>query len=405
VGSGVSCELYTQSLREPCPSDAAVPPARSPGLDTEGFQPVLVPTPTSQDPMKLLAFLSLLALALQEARTASLPKQEREREGGLQGEGDLPAALPLGNYGPSLDSYDEVLDLSGYEEPPDYGDQLPEVQGTSPAPPAGISSTQNTMAPTTPSSNPAMTRPTMPGLLGSPTSQGKIQSQMPWAQATGCTAMTRLPGYQTLPTCLVCVCLGSSVYCDDADLRVIPPLPKTTAYLYARFNHISHIRAGDFKGLTKLKRIDLSSNCISSIDDKALFLLPELQDLILTENQLVALPKLPPGIEVLDARLNRLQSSGIQPEVLRTLEKLQFLYLADNLLDSIPGPLPLSLRSLHLQNNVIERMQRDAFCDPEEHRHARRWLEDIRLDGNPIDLGLFPSAYHCLPRLPVGHFS
>jgi hypothetical protein len=33
----------------------------------------------------------------------------------------------------------------------------------------------------------------------------------------------------------------------------------------------------------------------------------------------------------------------------QALEKLQFLYLADNLLDSIPWPLPLSLRSLHLQ--------------------------------------------------------
>lgn len=33
----------------------------------------------------------------------------------------------------------------------------------------------------------------------------------------------------------------------------------------------------------------------------------------------------------------------------QALEKLQFLYLADNLLDAIPRPLPLSLRSLHLQ--------------------------------------------------------
>lgn len=33
----------------------------------------------------------------------------------------------------------------------------------------------------------------------------------------------------------------------------------------------------------------------------------------------------------------------------QALEKLQFLYLADNLLGSIPGPLPLSLRLLHLQ--------------------------------------------------------
>lgn len=54
------------------------------------------------------------------------------------------------------------------------------------------------------------------------------------------------------------------------------------------------------------------------------------------------------------------------------------------------------------QNNMIETMQSDAFCDTEEHKHSRRRLEDIRLDGNPINLGLFPSAYFCLPRLPTG---
>uniref|UniRef100_A0A286XF67 Opticin n=1 Tax=Cavia porcellus TaxID=10141 RepID=A0A286XF67_CAVPO len=155
----------------------------------------------------------------------------------------------------------------------------------------------------------------------------------------------------------------------------------------------------------KLKRLDLSSNFISAIDDDALHLLPALQDLILSENQLVALPVLPSSIELLDVRLNRLRSSGIQPGAFGALQKLQFLYLADNRLDSVPGPLPLSLRSLHLQNNMIETMPSDAFCDLEEHRHTRRLLEDIRLDGNPIDLSLFPSAYFCLPRLPIGRFT
>ena len=54
------------------------------------------------------------------------------------------------------------------------------------------------------------------------------------------------------------------------------------------------------------------------------------------------------------------------------------------------------------QNNMIETMQKDAFCDTEEHKHSRRRLEDIRLDGNPINLGFFPSAYVCQPRLPTG---
>lgn len=64
----------------------------------------------------------------------------------------------------------------------------------------------------------------------------------------------------------------------------------------------------------KLRRLDLSGNSISSIHNDALRLLPALQDLILPENQLAALPVLPSGIEFLDVRLNRLQSSGIQPE-------------------------------------------------------------------------------------------
>uniref|UniRef100_A0A8C9AV43 Opticin n=1 Tax=Phocoena sinus TaxID=42100 RepID=A0A8C9AV43_PHOSS len=331
--------------------------------------------------MKLLALLSLLALMLaQEVRTASLPETEREPEGDQpHGEGDSYAVLQLGDYVLSLDNYDQVIDLSNYDELTDYREQLPKVKGTSLASPTRTSFTQSTRAPRTPPSNPTMARPTA-GLLVSLTSHG-------------------------LPTCLICVCLGSSVYCDDADLENIPPLPQTTAYLYARFNRISHIRAGDFKGLTKLKRIDLSSNFISSIDDDALLLLPALQDLILPENKLAVLPVLPTGIEVLDIRLNQLQSSGIQPEAFRALEKLQFLYLADNLLDSIPRSLPLSLRSLHLQNNMIETMQRDTFCDAERPKHTRRQLEDIRLDGNPINLNLFPSAYFCLPRLPTGRFT
>ena len=87
--------------------------------------------------------------------------------------------------------------------------------------------------------------------------------------------------------------------------------------------------------LAKLKRIDLSGNSISSIDDKALRLLPALRDLILPENKLVALPTLPTSIEVLDVRMNRLQSSGIQPEAFRVSQGLAPLSAACHL-----GPQP-----------------------------------------------------------------
>lgn len=49
-------------------------------------------------------------------------------------------------------------------------------------------------------------------------------------------------------------------------------------------------------------------------------------------------------------------------------------------------------------------MHQDTFCDSQDPHHIRRALEDIRLDGNPINLSLFPNAYVCLPRLPTGHF-
>ena len=164
---------------------------------------------------------------------------------------------------------------------------------------------------------------------------------MPWAASAP----------PALPSCLLCLCIGTSVYCDDADLEHIPLLPPETTYLYARFNRIGAIRAGDFTGLStlrqgkgqalqwamggisgsawvpvqllpplppeKLKRIDLTSNFISRVDTDAFRLLPSLQELILPENRLTALPELPRGIVRLDARLNSIPSTGLQPEAFR----------------------------------------------------------------------------------------
>lgn len=67
----------------------------------------------------------------------------------------------------------------------------------------------------------------------------------------------------------------------------------------------------------KLKRIDLTSNFISWADVDAFRLLPSLQELILPENRLTALPELPRSIIRLDARLNRIPSTGLRPEAFR----------------------------------------------------------------------------------------
>lgn len=48
-------------------------------------------------------------------------------------------------------------------------------------------------------------------------------------------------------------------------------------------------------------------------------------------------------------------------------------------------------------------MHEDTFCKMRDFTYVRKALEDIRLDGNPINLSKTPYAYMCLPRLPVGN--
>lgn len=63
------------------------------------------------------------------------------------------------------------------------------------------------------------------------------------------------------------------------------------------------------------------------------------------------------------------------------------------------GYLPICLS---FQNNNIQEIHADTFCKMKDYSYIRTSLEDIRLDGNPINLSKTPYAYMCLPRLPVG---
>uniref|UniRef100_A0A3B1JFU5 Epiphycan n=1 Tax=Astyanax mexicanus TaxID=7994 RepID=A0A3B1JFU5_ASTMX len=205
-----------------------------------------------------------------------------------------------------------------------------------------------------------------------------------------------------MPTCLLCTCLGGSVYCDDVKLVHVPPLPKDTTHFYARYNKIAKINKSDFANMNKLKRIDLTSNAIAKIDDGAFFGLPALEELIIRENKVAQLPALPPTMTLVDASHNKLGSTAIQNEAFKDMPHLLYLYLTDNNIDYIPVPLPDSLRSLHLQNNNIQMIHEDTFCHVNDLNYIRYALEDVRLDGNPVNLSRSPQAYVCLPRIPVG---
>ncbi|KAI4894976.1 hypothetical protein NFI96_028739 [Prochilodus magdalenae] len=301
-----------------------------------------------------------------------------------------PATYELENYDEDSDTWD----LNSYGETLEYDDLDQEIEVEAVAPPPAVTQPPPAVVPedyteevTLP---PRITKPPVlptldflgPGLFGPDTGLG-------------------------MPTCLLCVCLSGSVYCDDADLTEIPPLPKDTTHFYARFNKITEVKAKDFLNLNQLMRVDLTGNQIAALGEDAFHSLPQLQDLLLADNKIQTLPVLPATMRHIDMRNNRLKSAGMALEAFKAsavfdMKDLQFLYLSDNQLDYIPGPLPESLRVLHLQNNNIQSLNQDTFCNSHDMNYIRKALEDIRLDGNPVDVNQYAQAYVCLPRLPVG---
>ncbi|KYO46407.1 mimecan [Alligator mississippiensis] len=207
-----------------------------------------------------------------------------------------------------------------------------------------------------------------------------------------------------LPTCLLCVCLSGSVYCEETDIESVPPLPKETAYLYARFNKIKKVVVSDFADIPTLKRIDFTGNMIEVIEDGTFSKLLLLEELSLAENKLVKLPVLPPKLITFNANHNRIKSRGIKANAFKKLTNLSHLYLGHNALDSVPLNLPESLCILHLQFNNITTIKDDTFCKSNNTRYVHPHMEEIRMEGNPIILGKHPNAFSCLRTLPTGAY-
>ncbi|XP_013006121.1 mimecan isoform X3 [Cavia porcellus] len=207
-----------------------------------------------------------------------------------------------------------------------------------------------------------------------------------------------------MPTCLLCVCLSGSVYCEEIDIDTVPPLPKESAYLYARFNKIKKLTAKDFADIPNLRRLDFTGNLIEEIEDGTFSKLSLLEELSLAENQLLKLPALPPKLILFNAKHNKIKSRGIKASTFKKLNKLSFLYLDHNALESVPPNLPESLRIIHLQFNNITSITDDTFCKSNDTRYIRDRVEEIRLEGNPIDLGKHPNSFICLKRLPIGSY-
>ncbi|XP_069889377.1 mimecan isoform X1 [Dipodomys merriami] len=211
-------------------------------------------------------------------------------------------------------------------------------------------------------------------------------------------------GNDEMPTCLLCVCLSGSVYCEEVDIDAVPPLPKESAYLYARFNKIKKLTAKDFADMPNLRRLDFTGNLIEEIEDDTFSKLSLLEELSLAENQLLRLPVLPSKLILFNAKHNKIKSKGIKANTFKKLSNLAILYLDHNELEAVPPNLPESLRIIHLQFNNITSITDDTFCKANDTRYIRDRIEEIRLEGNPIALGKHPNSFTCLKRLPIGSY-
>lgn len=66
--------------------------------------------------------------------------------------------------------------------------------------------------------------------------------------------------------------------------------------------------------LDLLKRIDLTGNQISELDEDTFRTLPQLQELFLADNRIPSLPELPATMRHIDVRNNHLTSAGMHRE-------------------------------------------------------------------------------------------
>ncbi|KAK9514824.1 hypothetical protein VZT92_025511 [Zoarces viviparus] len=214
------------------------------------------------------------------------------------------------------------------------------------------------------------------------------------------------PRAHELPTCLLCVCLSGSVYCEEVtpEMSAVPALPKETAYLYARFNKIRKIRNQDFANMATMKRIDLTGNLISEIEDGAFSKLPHLEELALAENRLTKLPVLPGKLVSFNANFNRLRTQGVKATAFKKLTRLTYLYLGNNELAAVPQ-LPESLHVVHLHNNKISTITDETFCKGNTSHYIRTNMDEVRLDGNPVALSEHPNSFICLQSLPIGWYN
>ncbi|XP_049728908.1 extracellular matrix protein 2-like [Elephas maximus indicus] len=217
-----------------------------------------------------------------------------------------------------------------------------------------------------------------------------------------------------------CLLAQAAVACRNVKMKHIPTLnaPGLTA-LYLAENEIAKIPAHTFLGLPNLEWLDLSKNKLDArgLHPHAFKNLTKLKRLNLDGNSLSTVPALPTSLQelklndnllqglhcgsfwglcqllTLEVEGNQLHDGDISPLAFQPLRSLLYLRLDRNQLRTIPPGLPASLQELHLDTNHIEEVREDAL-------NGSRSLSVLVLSNNRLQEDrLAPRAWIDLPKL------
>ncbi|XP_061477625.1 uncharacterized protein LOC133382000 [Rhineura floridana] len=180
---------------------------------------------------------------------------------------------------------------------------------------------------------------------------------------------------------VTCLLSEHAIACGNARLKHVPRLSDTALKtLYLAENEITCVPAGIFLGLPNLEWLDLSKNKLDSagLHSEVFKNLTKLKRLNLDGNQLTTIPALPNSLQelklndnnleglqkhsfqglfkllTLELEANQLHDGNVLPTTFKPLGRLIYLRLDHNRFRAIPSGLPASLQELHLDSNRIE---------------------------------------------------
>ncbi|XP_019519846.1 PREDICTED: extracellular matrix protein 2-like isoform X1 [Hipposideros armiger] len=217
-----------------------------------------------------------------------------------------------------------------------------------------------------------------------------------------------------------CLLAQAAIACSNVKMKHVPALtdPGLTT-LYLAENEIAKIPAHTFLGLPNLEWLDLSKNKLDArgLHPHAFKNLTRLKRLNLDGNSLSTVPALPTSLQelklndnllqglqhssfrglsqllTLEVEGNQLHDGNIFPLAFQPLRNLLYLRLDRNRLRTIPPGLPASLQELHLSANVIEEVTEGAL-------NRSRSLSVLVLSNNRLQEDrLAPRAWIDLPKL------